>query len=181
MLDTLIDRLRAAHENNTPLIIEGGGSKSFYGNADEGEVLSTRKLTGVIDYQPKELVLTARAGTPLAEIEALLDAQNQMLAEQQAANQAAQQAALERLNAQTEAAAKAQADAAARMAETAARQQEQSAASQQAAADAAGEAERVGTARRRGRASTVLTDPGNPTAALGGTIARPAARALLGG
>ncbi|MDP2110213.1 MAG: glycolate oxidase subunit GlcE [Thiobacillus sp.] len=80
MLDTLIDRIRAAHEKNTPLIIQGGGSKRFYGNADEGEVLSTRKLTGVIDYQPKELVLTARAGTPLAEIEALLDAQNQMLA-----------------------------------------------------------------------------------------------------
>ncbi|MDZ7584809.1 MAG: glycolate oxidase subunit GlcE [Thiobacillus sp.] len=80
MLDTLIDRIRAAHEKNTPLIIQGGGSKRFYGNADEGEVLSTRKLTGVVDYQPKELVLTARAGTPLAEIEALLFEQNQMLA-----------------------------------------------------------------------------------------------------
>jgi glycolate oxidase FAD binding subunit len=80
MLDTLIDRIRAAHANNTPLVIQGGGSKTFYGNADEGEVLSTRKLTGVVDYQPKELVLTARAGTPLAEIETLLAEQNQMLA-----------------------------------------------------------------------------------------------------
>ncbi len=80
MLDTLIERIRAAHETGSPLIIQGGGSKSFYGNADEGEVLSTRALTGVIDYQPKELVLTARAGTPLAEIEALLAGQNQMLA-----------------------------------------------------------------------------------------------------
>ncbi|MGK2951578.1 MAG: glycolate oxidase subunit GlcE [Thiobacillus sp.] len=80
MLDTLIDHIRAAHENITPLIIQGGGSKTFYGNADEGEVLSTRALAGVVDYQPKELVLTARAGTPLTEIEALLDAQNQMLA-----------------------------------------------------------------------------------------------------
>jgi glycolate oxidase FAD binding subunit len=80
MLETLIERIRAAHESHSPLIIQGGGSKTFYGNADEGEVLSTRKLTGVVDYQPKELVLTARAGTPLAEIEALLAGQNQMLA-----------------------------------------------------------------------------------------------------
>jgi glycolate oxidase FAD binding subunit len=80
MLDTLIERVRAAHANHSPLILQGGGSKTFYGNADEGEVLSTRKLTGVVDYQPKELVLTARAGTPLAEIEALLAGQNQMLA-----------------------------------------------------------------------------------------------------
>ena len=80
MLDTLIERIRAAHENHSPLIIQGGGSKTFYGNADEGEVLSSRMLTGVVDYQPKELVLTARAGTPLAEIEVLLGEQNQMLA-----------------------------------------------------------------------------------------------------
>ena len=80
MLDHYIERIRAAHEHDSPLIIHGGGSKTFYGNADEGEVLSTRKFTGVVDYQPKELVLTARAGTPLAEIEALLSEQNQMLA-----------------------------------------------------------------------------------------------------
>jgi glycolate oxidase FAD binding subunit len=80
MLETLIERIRAAHENDSPLIIQGGGSKTFYGNPDEGEVLSTRKLAGVVDYQPKELVLTARAGTPLTEIEALLAEQNQMLA-----------------------------------------------------------------------------------------------------
>lgn len=80
MLDTLIDRIRAAHDTHSPLIIQGGGSKSFYGNADEGEVLSTRALAGVVDYQPKELVLTARAGTPLADIEALLAEHGQMLA-----------------------------------------------------------------------------------------------------
>jgi glycolate oxidase FAD binding subunit len=80
MLDTFIERIRAAHDNDSPLIIEGGGSKTFYGNADEGEVLVTRSLVGVVDYQPKELVLTARAGTPLAEIETLLAGQGQMLA-----------------------------------------------------------------------------------------------------
>jgi glycolate oxidase FAD binding subunit len=80
MLDTFIERIRAAHDSQTPLIVEGGGSKTFYGNPDEGEVLSTRTFGGVVDYQPKELVLTARAGTPLAEIEALLAGQGQMLA-----------------------------------------------------------------------------------------------------
>jgi glycolate oxidase FAD binding subunit len=80
MLDTLIERIRAAHTDGTPLIIQGGGSKTFYGNADEGEVIGTRALTGVVDYQPKELVLTAQAGTPLTEIEALLAENRQMLA-----------------------------------------------------------------------------------------------------
>jgi glycolate oxidase FAD binding subunit len=80
MLDTFIERIRAAHEHRSPLIIQGGGSKTFYGNPDEGEVLGTRRLTGVVDYQPKELVLTARAGTSLTEVEALLAEQNQILA-----------------------------------------------------------------------------------------------------
>jgi glycolate oxidase FAD binding subunit len=80
MLDAFIDRIRAAQTSGTPLVIQGGGSKTFYGNGDEGEVLATRTLTGVVDYQPKELVLTARAGTPLAEIETLLAEQGQMLA-----------------------------------------------------------------------------------------------------
>lgn len=80
MLERLIERIRAAYADGLPLIIQGGGSKTFYGSADEGEVLGTRGLTGVVDYQPKELVLTARAGTPLAEIEALLAEQKQMLA-----------------------------------------------------------------------------------------------------
>lgn len=80
MLDAFIDRIRAAHAEGSPLILQGGGSKTFYGNADEGEVLSTRTLTGIVDYQPKELVLTARAGTPLAEIETALAERNQMLA-----------------------------------------------------------------------------------------------------
>jgi glycolate oxidase FAD binding subunit len=77
---TLIDRIRAAHAAATPLVIQGGGSKGFYGNEREGDLLDTRALQGVVDYQPKELVLTARAGTPLAEIEALLAERNQMLA-----------------------------------------------------------------------------------------------------
>jgi len=80
MLEALIDHIRAAHAVATPLVITGGGSKAFYGNASTGEVLDTRSLSGVVDYQPKELVLTARAGTPLGEIEALLAEHKQMLA-----------------------------------------------------------------------------------------------------
>jgi glycolate oxidase FAD binding subunit len=80
MLDALIDRIRAAHAHSTPLVLRGGGSKAFYGNAATGDILDARALRGIVDYQPKELVLSARAGTPLAEIEALLAEQNQMLA-----------------------------------------------------------------------------------------------------
>ena len=61
------------------LRIEGGGSKAFYGHAIEGIPLSTRAHSGIINYEPTELILTARGGTPLAEIEATLAAQNQML------------------------------------------------------------------------------------------------------
>ncbi len=80
MQDAFIERIRAAHDAASPLVIAGGSSKTFYGNAAVGEPLSTRTLTGIVDYQPKELVLTARAGTPLAEIETVLAEQNQMLA-----------------------------------------------------------------------------------------------------
>jgi len=80
MLDKLIAHIQAAHAAYTPLCIQGGGSKVFYGNACGGEVLDTRRLSGIVAYQPKELVLTARAGTPLAEIESVLAEHQQMLA-----------------------------------------------------------------------------------------------------
>ena len=80
MLDQIIERIRSTHADGTPLVIQGGGSKNFYGNFSEGEILDTRPLSGVVEYQPKELVLTARAGTPLTEVESLLAEQNQMLA-----------------------------------------------------------------------------------------------------
>ncbi|MHB1351872.1 MAG: glycolate oxidase subunit GlcE, partial [Thiobacillus sp.] len=80
MPDALIERVRAAYEGATPLVIQGSGSKAFYGNAGGGEILDTRDVAGIVDYQPKELVLTARAGTTLAEIETLLGAHDQMLA-----------------------------------------------------------------------------------------------------
>ena len=71
--------LRAAAEG-TPLDIVGGGSKSFLGRITEGEPFDVSAHRGVVSYEPTELVITARAGTPLAEIEALLADNGQMLA-----------------------------------------------------------------------------------------------------
>lgn len=74
------DRIRAAAVARTPLRLRGGGSKDFYGGPLEGEVLDTRAHTGIVAYEPTELYVTARCGTPLAELERALDEQNQMLA-----------------------------------------------------------------------------------------------------
>jgi glycolate oxidase FAD binding subunit len=63
-----------------PLRIRGGGSKDFYGNAPAGEILDTRGHSGIVGYEPTELVITARCGTPLAEIETVLTENRQMLA-----------------------------------------------------------------------------------------------------
>ncbi|HMA11463.1 MAG TPA: glycolate oxidase subunit GlcE, partial [Steroidobacteraceae bacterium] len=68
-----------AINTGTPLHIRGSGSKSFLGNAAQGMALSVATHRGIIDYDPRELVLTARAGTTLNEIEATLAAANQML------------------------------------------------------------------------------------------------------
>ncbi|QOY95306.1 glycolate oxidase subunit GlcE [Massilia sp. UMI-21] len=73
-------RVRAAAASRTPLRIRGGGSKDWYGQRLEGEILDTRAYHGIVDYEPTELVITARCGTPLREIEAVLAERNQMLA-----------------------------------------------------------------------------------------------------
>jgi glycolate oxidase FAD binding subunit len=62
------------------LRLRGGGTKDFYGQALEGEVLDTRAYAGIVAYEPTELVITVRCGTPLAELEAALRAQGQHLA-----------------------------------------------------------------------------------------------------
>ncbi len=80
MVEILTEQIRAAYADATPLMVQGGASKSFYGNTQQGEILDTRGLNGVVDYQPNELVLTARAGTPLTEIESLLAEHHQALA-----------------------------------------------------------------------------------------------------
>ena len=70
---------RAVHDK-VPLEIVGGGSKRFYGRRVHGEPFHVAGHRGVVDYEPTELVVTARAGTPLQELEALLEAHGQMLA-----------------------------------------------------------------------------------------------------
>ena len=80
VLSQLTDRVRAAAASRTALRIRGGGSKDFHGGVPlQGEVLDTRDCTGIVSYEPSELVVTARAGTPLAELEALLAAHHQCL------------------------------------------------------------------------------------------------------
>ncbi len=73
------ERIRAAAARGEPLRIRGGGTKDFYGQALNGSVLDTRALTGIISYEPSELVVTVRAGTPLAELEAALAEHGQCL------------------------------------------------------------------------------------------------------
>ena len=74
------DCVRAAASQRAPLRIRAGGTKDFYGNAPRGEIFDPRAWQGVESYEPSELVITARAGTPLSQIESLLAAQRQMLA-----------------------------------------------------------------------------------------------------
>lgn len=78
--DTLVEQVRRAVANRTPLAIRGGGTKAWYGHRGDGEIVDPRPHAGIVDYEPSELVVVARAGTPLVEIEALLDANGQMLA-----------------------------------------------------------------------------------------------------
>ena len=72
-------RIRAAAAARTTLRIRGGGSKDFYGQSLAGDVLDLSGHAGIISYEPSELVVTARAGTPLSELEALLASRGQCL------------------------------------------------------------------------------------------------------
>ncbi|MBT9441064.1 MAG: glycolate oxidase subunit GlcE [Acidovorax sp.] len=78
-LAPIAERVRAAAADQTPLRIRGGGTKDFHGLALHGEVLDTRVLRGIVSYEPSELVVTVRAGTPLAELEAALAEKGQCL------------------------------------------------------------------------------------------------------
>ena len=79
-IDSFRKQILEAAQSKTPLSIEGGGSKAWYGNSNPFTKLSTKNFSGILDYQPEELVITARAGTPLREIEQVLSDKNQMLA-----------------------------------------------------------------------------------------------------
>ena len=73
------EAIKDALEKKRPLRIRGGGTKDFYGNAPRGELLDTRGYAGIVDYEPTELVVSARCGTPLAELNDVLSRQGQFL------------------------------------------------------------------------------------------------------
>ena len=79
-LNSLIDAVRQAVADGRVLRLRGGGSKDFWGQSLTGEVLDTRAYRGIVSYEPSELVVTVRCGTPLAELEAALAEQGQCLA-----------------------------------------------------------------------------------------------------
>ena len=79
-LNYFSDRIRQASAAGKPLRIRGGGSKDFYGQSLVGDVLDTTAYKGVLSYEPSELVITVRAGTPLLEVEAMLAQKGQCLA-----------------------------------------------------------------------------------------------------
>jgi len=79
-LQQFADRIGQANADGTPLRIRGGGSKDWYGQTVQGALLDAGAYRGITDYEPTELVISARCGTPLAEIEAHLAQHGQMLA-----------------------------------------------------------------------------------------------------
>jgi glycolate oxidase FAD binding subunit len=80
MLERLQEQVRDAAARGTALNIRGHGSKDFYGEAPQGETLSTVEFSGISAYEPSELVVTVKAGTPIAELEQVLAEQGQHLA-----------------------------------------------------------------------------------------------------
>lgn len=78
-LNHLVERIKAAAAAGKTLRIRGGGTKDFYGQSLQGEILDTTALSGISSYEPSELVVTVKAGTPLAELEAVLATKNQCL------------------------------------------------------------------------------------------------------
>jgi len=79
ILEEFQQRIRAAVDRKAALRLRGGGTKDFYGGALRGEVLDTRGYSGIVEYEPTELVVTARCGTPLEELERILEQNAQCL------------------------------------------------------------------------------------------------------
>src|SRR5258706_2734784 len=73
------ERIGNAQVKGAPLRIRGGGTKDFYGERLEGEVFDVSAHAGIVDYDPTELVITARGGTKLADIEAAMGEAGQFL------------------------------------------------------------------------------------------------------
>jgi glycolate oxidase FAD binding subunit len=79
LIEVFQQKIREAAARRAPLRLRGGGTKDFYGNAPRGEVLDTRAHAGIVAYEPTELVVTARGGTPLVELEEALAKRGQFL------------------------------------------------------------------------------------------------------
>ncbi|MCH4812462.1 glycolate oxidase subunit GlcE [Vreelandella neptunia] len=78
--DTLCDQVRSAYETRTPLRIVGGDTRAFYGRPVDGQALTMAEHSGIVSYDPVELVVTVRAGTRLSALQAALADKHQMLA-----------------------------------------------------------------------------------------------------
>ncbi len=78
-LNALIDAVRSATAQGRTLRLRGGGTKDFWGQSLTGDVLDTRAYRGIVSYEPSELVVTVRCGTPLTELEAALAEKGQCL------------------------------------------------------------------------------------------------------
>ncbi len=78
--ELLISQVQQSAKEGRRLKISGGGSKTFLGRVSDGETLDITQHSGVVDYDPRELVITARAGTPMQIIEDKLTESGQMLA-----------------------------------------------------------------------------------------------------
>ena len=80
VLQQFRERITSASSSGAALRIRGNGTKDWYGQELNGEVLDTTAYSGIVSYDPTELVITARAGTTLREIGAALSEKKQMLA-----------------------------------------------------------------------------------------------------
>ncbi len=78
-IEELQQKIQRHAESRTPLRIRASGSKDFYGAESRGDVIDMTAYHGIIEYEPKELVVTVRAGTLLADLEKILAASGQML------------------------------------------------------------------------------------------------------
>jgi glycolate oxidase FAD binding subunit len=76
----LQEKIGEAFRRRAPLRFRGGGTKDFYGNEPQGEMLDTRAHAGIVAYEPTELVITARCGTLLSDLHEMLFKQGQFLA-----------------------------------------------------------------------------------------------------
>ena len=76
----LCDQVKQAHDDKQAVRISAGNSKIFYGREVTGKEISVSGHTGIIEYRASELVLTARSGTKLSDIETTLADNRQMLA-----------------------------------------------------------------------------------------------------